>query len=151
MRCPNHAIKGTNFCNKHQGTTNAGNNNASSDAMVCYLGGGVDFDSKSVMNALFEENDDRVSEISKVLYSQFPTKMDINVYDRLAKKVERAGFNVNNFHAKYKGGKLQKGKEDHRHWLDPQFGVAPHTLKMGQIDEEMFPMGKCKLKVEERQ
>lgn len=150
-RCRNHAVEGTRFCNTHKDKANAESGSPSSNSAICYLGGGVDFDSKTVMNALFDDSKDRVSKIAKVLYNQFPTKIDKNHYLVLWEKVKSAGFDPKEFSARTKkDGRLDKAKEDHRHWRDNKFGVSPHTLKLGLIGKKRLPMGKCSVTIKEQ-
>lgn len=146
MRCRNLAVGGTLFCGIHQGEAA----DKPSDA-ICYLGGGVDFDSKTVMNALFDDDDRRLSEIAHILYGQFGTRLDSGYHSRLKGEIEEAGFSPKHMDAISKKGKLDKAKVDHRHWRDIEFGVSPHTLKMGRIDGKDYPMGKCTVTVREIQ
>ena len=144
-RCSNAAVGDTGFCNTHKGKAAelAAGANAGS-TLTCYLGGGVGFASKSVMNALFANEGERVDEIAHVLFSQFPSKFVSQRFRGLEERVEEAGFQP--------VGMRQRGKQaknDHRHWMSSELGVAPHTLKMGIVGEKKYPMGKCSLRIEE--
>ncbi len=151
-RCRNQAVNGTLFCNTHQDQAAASSSAPSSNSITCYLGGGVDFNSKTVINALFNDNDSkRVKAMAQVLYSQFPTKLDTNRHRGLAEEVEKAGYRPEPFRARFKkNGRLSKAKEDHRHWRDVEFGVAPHTMKLGLLNGEKLPMGKCSITIKEQ-
>ena len=111
---------------------------------VCYLGGGIDFNTKTIENALFVDEKRRVDEVSHILFNQFPTKLDGRLHATLKSKVQQAGFKPKNIFDQHK-----KTKEDHRHWRDGALGVSPHTLKMGKVQDEMYPMGKCRARFEE--
>lgn len=118
--------------------------------VTCYLGGGIDFDSKTVINALFGNSNDGLREIAGILYSQFPTRLDTSLHKELQREVRAAGYSPIAMKAKRRrGGKLIKGKVDHRHWMDEQLGVSPHTVKLGIIGTKRYPMGKCSLTIEE--
>lgn len=146
MRCRNAAVSGTGFCNIHKDKA------ASAPQQVtCYLGGGVDFDSKTVVNALLEGDRDRAFEISRILFAQFPTKLDPSLHHDLQSEIREEGFDPIYMPAKYDRGRLAKGKDDHRHWRDAEFGVSPHTVKLGIIGSQKYPMGKCTCAIEERQ
>lgn len=147
VRCPNHAVDGTGYCGKHQ--EHAGKQSASGE-VVCYLGGGIDFMSKTVVGALFGSEPERLQAISRILYSQFPSKIDRAKRSDLWREIERAGFRPKPFSARYlKNGRLSKAKDDHRHWRDQQLGVSPHTMKYGIVGKKKYPMGKCKVRVME--
>ena len=137
MRCRNHSFEGTGYCRTHQ--EHAGKQPASSGT-VCYLGGGVDFVSKTVVSALFGDEKERLQAISRILYSQFPSRIDRTRHLALWNEIERAGFQPKPVNARFK-------KEDHRHWRDQQLGVSPHTMKYGIVGKEKYPMGKCKVSV----
>lgn len=146
MRCPNSAVGETGYCNKH---ANHATESGSSD-IVCYLGGGVDFNSKTVLNALFTNESERINEISRILYDQFPSKIDDRYANRkhaaLNAEITEAGFSPCKMQAKTRGGShLIKAKDDHRHWMDQELGVSPHTLKLGKISSKLLPMGRCKI------
>ncbi|MDR1776166.1 MAG: type III-A CRISPR-associated RAMP protein Csm5 [Actinomycetes bacterium] len=148
MRCPNRAIGDTGYCKTHQDKTGAGDTSvASSAAVTCYLGGGVDFDSKTILNALFKDDPSRLDVISRILYSQFPSKVSETKPElaELRNDIMRVGFTPLPF-----SQVGRQAKEDHRHWKDGELGVSPHTLKMGKIGSNYYPMGKCELKLEER-
>ncbi len=150
-RCRNHAVEGTLFFKTHQDQAAVSSSDSSLSKITCYLGGGVDFDSKTVMNALFDNSSERVSKIAQMLYSQFPTKIDRKRYSGLVEMVEEAGYRPGSFNARFKGnGRLSKAKEDHRHWRDVEFGVSPHTMKLGALGNEKLPMGKCSVEIKER-
>lgn len=141
-RCRNAAGE-TGYCGIH-----ADKAAAQTKQITCYLGGGVDFDSKTVINALFENNRDRVREISNILYAQFPTRIDPSIYPGLKDNVQRAGFESKYMRAKRRGNKLKKGKDDHRHWEDIALGVSPHTVKLGIVGNKKYPMGRCSIEIE---
>ena len=110
----------------------------------------MDFDSKTVANALFEDDGERVLEISRILYAQFPSRLDPSIYGWLEDEIRDAGFDPGRMHAQRWGnGRLKKAKDDHRHWKDAELGVSPHTLKLGIIGNEKHPMGKCTIEIQE--
>lgn len=141
-RCPNTSVNGTCYCGLHKSEAVV-----SPDPCICYLGGGVDFDSKTVVNALFpdEYESPRLNHIAHTLYDQFPTLIAPRSHDQLRHEIAKAGFEA---HTMKKRG--HQTKEDHRHWRDPEFGVSPHTLKLGIVEGKKYPMGKCSLIIEER-
>lgn len=145
-RCRNRAVAGTGYCNMHKEYAAS-----ASETLTCHFGGGVDFDLKTVINALFEDDATRIGEISHVLYEQFPTKLDPSLHGELEREVRRAVFEPRYLRAQYRrgDGKLLKGKDDHRHWKDVQLGVSPHTVKLGIIGSKKYLMGKCSLTIEE--
>ena len=145
-RCRNNAINNTGYCRLHQDEMNK---QQASSKITCYLGGGVDFVSKTVVGALFNSDEKRLEVISRILYSQFPTKVDPAVYPLLMGKVNQAGFTPKSMNAKYRGKHLKKGKEDHRHWRDQELGVSPHTMKYGLVGKKKYPMGKCNVSIRE--
>lgn len=146
MRCPNKAVGDTGFCNTHQ--DKAGQCAASAE-VTCYLGGGVDYFSKTVTSALFDDEADAVQMVSRILYNQFPTKVDRNIHPTLYNDVQRAGFSPKLFDARRarQGGRITKAKDDHRHWRDQEIGVSPHTMKWGIVGKDSYPMGKCSITV----
>lgn len=148
MRCPNKAVGNTGFCNTHQ---DKAGQSASGAETTCYLGGGVDFMSKTVTSALFAREDEAVRAVSLILYGQFPTKVDPYVKQALFDAVKRAGFQPLRFEARRdrRGGRITKAKDDHRHWRDEEIGVSPHTMKWGIVGKERYPMGKCSITVRE--
>lgn len=146
-RCTNHAVDGTGYCNTHKDKAGEA---SSSSVITCYLGGGVDFDSKTVVNALFSDELERLAEVSGILYSQFPTRIDFSLHPELVEEVREAGFSPISMRASYKGGRLTKGKDDHRHWKEVELGVSPHTMKFGIVGKNRFPMGKCTVQIKER-
>lgn len=148
MRCRNHAVDGTGYCNKHANVASAGR---SANDAICYLGGGVDFMSKTVVAALFSSEKERVEAISRILFSQFPTRIDRSFYPGLFDRVRCADFSPETMKAKRnrKTGKLNKAKDDHRHWRDSELGVSPHTMKWGIIGKRRYPMGKCAICIRE--
>lgn len=147
MRCRNAAVDGTGFCNKHQDRECQ---NILSAGTFCYLGGGVDFMSKTITNALFDKEEDAVRTISHVLYSQFKTEIDRSVHRALWDSVQYAGFAPKSFVARTKpDGRIKKAKNDHRHWLDEEIGVSPHTMKWGIVGRDRYPMGKCSILIRE--
>lgn len=136
QRCRNHAVGDTGYCNSHKEEARNASENAES---FCYLGGGVGFASKTVINALFESEDDRVNEIARILYAQFPSSVGSSGRARsLENEIRAAGFEP----------KSRPKKEDHRHWRDPELHVSPHTLKLGIIGDKKYPMGKCRVRIE---
>ena len=145
-RCRNRAVGGTGYCNMHKEYAKSGDTGGSGSAQdpVCYLGGGIDFNTKTIENALFVDEKRRVDEVSHILFNQFPTKLDGRLHATLKSKVQQAGFKPKNIFDQHK-----KTKEDHRHWRDGALGVSPHTLKMGKVQDEMYPMGKCRARFEE--
>ncbi|NHM16476.1 type III-A CRISPR-associated RAMP protein Csm5 [Eggerthellaceae bacterium zg-887] len=148
MRCRNASIGGTGYCITHQDKIPAQNDPSSgADKATCYLGGGVDFDSKTILNALYDGDDQtRVREIANILYGQFTTWVDPANHTILRSSIRSKGFEPKIGQAKYKrNGRLSKAKEDHRHWMDPDFGVSPHTMKYGIVGKEKHPMGKCSI------
>ena len=119
-----------------------------SSKVFCYLGGGVDFDSKTVLNALLRDDSKRLEKISRILYSQFQSKVDAHIYSGLADRIKESGFEPRSMNAQYRGnGRLKKAKDDHRHWQDSQLGVSPHTLKLGKIGNRLYRMGLCSIEV----
>lgn len=149
--CRNRAIGDTGYCHTHQAYAAAGT--AGGDPaknVICYLGGGVDFTTKTVEHALFADDARRVDEVSHILYEQFPTKLDERRHAALKTEVQRAGFSPESMHSKYKrNGRLKKAKDDHRHWRDKEFGVSPHTVKMGKVGDKTYLMGACRVRIEE--
>lgn len=148
MRCRNHAVEGTKYCNKHAGEASEG---LPTSEAVCYLGGGVDFMSKTIVAALSGSERESVEAISQIMFDQFPTKIDRSIYPGLSDRVRRAGFDPQTMKAFYdrKTGRLKRGKDDHRHWCDAELGVSPHTMKWGLIGKRRYPMGKCTVCVKE--
>jgi CRISPR/Cas system CSM-associated protein Csm5 (group 7 of RAMP superfamily) len=147
IRCRNHAREGSSYCGIHADQEEVSGKKGAEE-LVCYLGGGVDFDTKTIMNALFYDDDTRLDRISKILYSQFPTEIDPRHYLGLCEDVRAAGFEPLGMQASYKkDGRLRKGKDDHRHWRDKELGVSPHTLKLGKIGGDFYPMGKCHIDI----
>jgi hypothetical protein len=146
MRCRNRAVGDTGYCNTHKEYAKSGDTGGSGSAQdpVCYLGGGIDFNTKTIENALFVDEKRRVDEVSHILFSQFPTRLDGRLHAVLKSEVQRAGFKPKNTFNQHK-----KAKEDHRHWRDGALGVSPHTLKMGKVQDKMYPMGKCRARFEE--
>lgn len=152
-RCRNHAVNDTGYCNQHQDSIQQHSSIASANSeLTCYLGGGVGFNSKAIVSALFEEDSERrLSEISRILYRQFPTRIDKSRHGKLWDQVKAAGFIPKEMAAYRHNGKLKKAKDDHRHWRDYSLGVSPHTLKLAIIGNRKYPMGKCHIKIEEQQ
>ena len=150
-RCRNRAIEGTMYCNTHKDAAGAASEQKTTSSAF-YLGGGIDFDEKTIVNALFDSSKDSVNEISHILDSQRPTEADPRIHRRLLEDVKRAGYLPSDrMRAHYdRKGSLKKAKEDHRHWQEKAFGVSPHTLKMGIIGKQKYLMGKCELSVKER-
>lgn len=148
-RCRNNAVSGTGYCNKHQDCAAQNSQGSHGEKAVCYLGGGVDFSSKTVVNAVFQEDGERLNEASRILYAQFPSKIAPGFHLALRREIEESGFEVGSCRVSEYGGRLKKAKEDHRHWLDSAFGVAPHTLKMGKWNGRRYPMGRCTVEIRE--
>ncbi|WP_239442879.1 type III-A CRISPR-associated RAMP protein Csm5 [Gordonibacter sp. An230] len=149
LRCRNGAVAESGYCNVHKDEAPR----STGVEAICYLGGGVDFDSKTVLNALYRDEGERLHEISHVLYKQFPTRIDRDFasgrHRALWGRVEAEGFGPQPMKALFKGrGRLQKAKDDHRHWMDQDLGVSPHTLKLGKVDGALLPMGRCTVKIE---
>mgnify|MGYP002625977897 CR=1 FL=1 len=86
-RCRNNAVGNTGYCNTHKDQVAQGGK-----SVACCLGGGVDFCSKTILNALLGEGRETVYEISRVLYAQFPTKLDRSLRRELEADVRDAGF-----------------------------------------------------------
>ena len=154
MRCRNRAIDGTSFCSIHKGYLDSerASDNSSTQDIICYLGGGIDFNTKTIENALFMNDEKRrIHEVSHILFAQFPTKLDLRLHNQLKVDIQRGGFEPQMMRARYdnRNGRLKKAKEDHRHWCDGALGVSPHTLKMGKIGDKMYVMGKCRARFEE--
>lgn len=145
-RCRNRAVNETGYCNSHQGEAAK---QRASDSVTCYLGGGVDFMSKTVVGALFGAEDERLEAISRILYSQFPSKIDPSKHPDLFDEVRQAGFGPIKMSSQYRHGRPSKAKDDHRHWRDSQLGVSPHTMKWGIVGKQKYPMGKCDVTIRE--
>ena len=150
-RCRNQAVGGTGFCRLHQSEAakQQKSSHQETSAATCYIGGGVDFASKTVTAALFGSKDEQLHAMSRILYNQFPTKIDKSKHFSLWGSVERAGFKPKPIYNP-RNGRLKKAKVDHRHWLDCQLGVAPHTMKYGKVGKNNYPMGKCNVSVQSR-
>lgn len=153
MRCRNRAVGDTGYCNMHKKYAKSGGTGGGSSVQnpICYLGGGIDFNTKTIENALFVDERRCVDEVSHILFEQFPTKLDLRLHDRLKAVIQRCGFEPQTMRAQYnnRNGRLKKAKEDHRHWCERALGVSPHTLKMGKVQDKMYPMGKCRARFEE--
>ena len=145
-RCRNRAVGGTGYCNMHKEYAKSGDTGGGGSVQdpVCYLGGGIDFNTKTIENALFVDEKRRVDEVSHILFTQLQTKLDGRLHATLKSDVQQAGFKPKNTFNQHK-----KAKEDHRHWRDGALGVSPHTLKMGKVQDKMYPMGKCRARFEE--
>lgn len=151
-RCKNHAVNGTGYCNTHQDAAmNVSSGSLQAKNTTCYLGGGVDYVSKTVIYALFEDRLDSVNEAARILDSQFPTRLDPQKHGSLRQEVKESGFEIKPMRALYRSGRLKKAKDDHRHWRDLEFDVSPHTMKFGIVGNEKYPMGKCSICFKERQ
>jgi CRISPR/Cas system CSM-associated protein Csm5 (group 7 of RAMP superfamily) len=142
QRCRNAAVNGTPFCGRHQGEEAASSDSETS--VVCYLGGGVGYPSKTATNALFDDDVVRVDEVARILYAQFPSEFAQGCYSDTKEEVREAGFLSKSMKPR---GRSQKN--DPRHWKSGEFGVAPHTLKLGKCMNDMREMGKCSLAVKE--
>lgn len=151
-RCPNPVVPGTCYCRIHQSEAEK-HPVQNQEAIACYLGGGVGYVNKSITNAVLAADPKRVESIARILYAQFPSRLDpaIKSNGLLKRQIEKAGFETNSLHAQYKrNGALRKGKDDHRHWQDAALGVSPHTLKLGIIGGKKYQMGLCDLRIVER-
>lgn len=137
-RCPNKAVGGTGYCNTHREHAAP-----AVDKAACYLGGGTDFNTKTVANALLGDGRGATYEISRILYAQFPTQLDPSRRE-LRDEVLEAGFEPEG--RRFPG---RQRKQDHRHWKDTELGVSPHTVKLGIIGGKPYLMGRCSLAIEE--
>lgn len=149
-RCRNKAVDGTGYCNTHAQAANEEKPEAKADEkLYCYVGGGTDYSVKTILRALFETQKERVEESSRILYSQFPTKIAPGYYTFLKGRIEKAGFKTQEMKAvKFrKDGSLEKAKDDHRHWRDNELGVSPHTIKLGICEGKKLQMGKCEVRI----
>lgn len=151
-RCPNHSVGDTGYCRIHADVSqDETTKQAGDEKLYCYVGGGTDYSVKTVVKALFSTQEERVDESSRILYSQFPSKIDPDFYGSLARRIETAGFEPKEMRAKYKkNGDLDKAKDDHRHWKDSMLGVSPHTMKLGKFEGKKLQMGKCEVRLIER-
>lgn len=147
-RCRNAAATEDGYCNLHAGKSGS-SDDSRCDNLICCLGGSIDFDSKTVINALFDDQAKAVGEAAHILFKQFKTELDPDRYSSLEKEVREAGFKPERMRAIIRNGRIKKAKDDHRHWKDIELGVSPHTLKMGILDGKKYLMGKCSLKLEE--
>lgn len=147
-RCRNAAATEDGYCNLHADKSGS-SDDSRCDSLICYLGGGIDFDSKTVINALFADQAKAVGETAHILYKQFKTKLDPDRHSALEKEVREAGFEPKEMRTIIRNGKIKKAKDDHRHWKDIELGVSPHTLKMGILDGKKYLMGKCSINLEE--
>ncbi|MDR2714355.1 MAG: type III-A CRISPR-associated RAMP protein Csm5 [Coriobacteriales bacterium] len=151
-QCPNKAVNGTGYCGIHKCKASQpveGSDEAeATQELICYLGGGVGFGSKTVINALFEDDETRLEETAHILYSQFPTKIDESLPKNkiLGGFVRNAGFEPERI---YGNGKLKNAKNDPRHWRYKELEVSPPTLKLGEIGSKLYPMGKCRIEIKE--
>lgn len=149
-RCRNQAVGDTGYCNTHQDQVKSAA--PDSEPVPCYIGGGVGYDSKTVINALLRGDRRRVETIAHILYEQFPSKVDPQHHYQLMAEIRNNGFTPKQMRATYKrNGRLNRAKDDHRHWEDPELGVSPHTLKLGKIGNKQYQMGLCDLRIEARQ
>lgn len=149
-RCRNTAATEDGYCRLHADKSDS-SNDSKCNSLVCYLGGGVDFDSKTIINALFADQAKAVGETSHILYASFPTRIDSSRHPELKTLVREAGFEPHEMKTQFKGGgRISKAKDDHRHWKDIELGISPHTLKMGILDGKKYLMGKCSIKLEEK-
>lgn len=151
-RCRNKAVGNTGYCNTHKQYVEQPSTDApAGNLLPCYLGGGVGFDNKTVVNAILLRDSRRVDKVAHILYGQFPSRFDYEYYANLAGEVSRKGFEAKSMKARFnRSGKLQKAKDDHRHWKDPELGVSPHTLKLGIVDGKKYQMGLCGVAFQER-
>lgn len=146
LRCKNQAKDGTGYCRLHQSEATK-----AAETVPCYLGGGVGYASKTVVNSILSGDKDRVEKVSRILYEEFPTRLDPAIHEQLEEKVLKRGFVPEGMKASYKfSGELIKAKDDHRHWEDASLGVSPHTLKLGIIGNKKYQMGLCDVRIEER-
>ncbi len=147
LRCRNHAIENTGYCRTHQ---EQAAKQTLSRGVICYLGGGIGFMNKTVVGALFGSENERLRAISRILYNQFPSKVDRAKHLPLWAEIQSAGFQPKAFRAKPKSnGRPAQAKNDHRHWRDEQLGVSPHTMKYGAIGKKKYQMGKCIVRIQE--
>ncbi|MDO5334877.1 MAG: type III-A CRISPR-associated RAMP protein Csm5 [Coriobacteriia bacterium] len=144
-RCSNAAVEGSGYCRLHK---DAAGEKGVTEETPCYLGGGVDFASKTTVGALYENEQERAAVVSRILYGHFPTKVAHGTNQNLCQEIRREGFEpkMQSFGGR---GRVKKTKEDHRHWMDSQLGVSPHTLKWGDLGSERYLMGRCSVEVEE--
>lgn len=143
-RCRNASVGGTGYCRTHQDEASKTAQNDAGEQVACVIGGGTDFDSKTLINALFEKAEESVSETAHILYSQFPTKVNRATHPALYDGVRAHGFNPVPFR-----GRGRQKKDDHRHWMDEELGVSPHTVKLGIVGGKQYPMGRCSIRIEE--
>ncbi len=142
-RCRKWAVEGSSYCKDHQDRADV--HGCTFSEAICYLGGGTDFDVKTVANSLFENDEHRVEEITQILYAQFPTEIsNVRQYAGLEESVKKAGFEPKDM--KQRG---KSKKNDHQHWRDPELGVSPHTLKYGKTTGETLLMGRCSVEIKE--
>jgi CRISPR/Cas system CSM-associated protein Csm5 (group 7 of RAMP superfamily) len=145
-RCRNRAIDDTGYCNTHQSVAQtilkSSSDGSVDKELICYLGGGVGYASKTVTSALFANRLDSVNEIAHILFDQFPSRFS-DKYVALANEAREAGFYPKDFRVRSK-----QAKDDHRHWQDPELGVSPHTIKLGLIGNTPYEMGKCQISIE---
>lgn len=147
--CRNASVSGANYCNLHK-DEGAGATDRDDQEVFCYLGGGVGYASKAVTAALIKDEAIRVDKTAHILYGQFPSKYDPTIHGAFFPKLRDRGFEPRKMTKKTDSkGKLRPGKDDHRHWEDPRFGVSPHTLKLGEIKGKRYLMGKCCINIKE--
>ncbi len=151
-RCRNQAVEGSRYCRTHADKADDADDARSGEDVTCFLGGGAGFHTKTILAALFDDDEQRVDATAQILLKQFPGWVDRNKYEHLYRTMREFGFEPKTKRARYaKNGKLIQAKEDHRHWRDAEFGVSPHTVKMGLIGQEKYLMGECSLTLRELQ
>lgn len=141
QRCRNKAIGDTGYCRTHKDKIKK-----KVPMTACYIGGGVGFGSKTIANAILRYDPSRVGVISHILFDQFPTKVDSRFesgrYRSLVNDIRSRGYVPRTMKAPPRGRKIQ-AKDDHRYWKDSDFGVSPHTFKLGIIGDKKYQMGLC--------
>ena len=152
-KCTNTAVF-NGYCNLHKAYAASETAGAKAGGgSYCVVGGGTDYDSKTIINALYPDDSERVNRIAHILFGQFQSQVDpsTQMLSSLVREIRAAGFNPDTSFSTQKraDGKVIRAKNDHRHWKDPALGVSPHTMKYGMIGKAKFPMGKCKVIIQE--
>lgn len=145
-RCRNHQRPRSRYCGIHQADESS-ENASGGDVSSCYLGGGIGYNDKTVLAALLGDDGERAKAISRILYSQFPTRLDPT--KAADPKRGRASFQ-DVCRAGFEPLPANGNANDHRHWQDAELGVSPHMLKMGIVGKRKYQMGLCEVRVEER-
>ena len=149
-RCRNRAVEGSRYCRTHADKAADADDVGSDEDVTRFLGGGTGFHTKTILAALFDDDEQRVDATAQILFKRFPGWVDRSKYEHLYREMLKAGFQPKTRGARYaRNGKLIQAKEDHRHWRDAEFGVSPHTVKMGLIGQEKYLMGECSLTLRE--